>query len=277
METGDARLVRIVAVDDCGRIMNPMLAEGQVHGGLTQGAAQALYEGVEYDDQGNPLTGTLMSYGMPSAAELISWDTIHTQTPTFLNPLGAKGIGESGTIGSTPAVQNAVVDAVLAPGRAPHRHAADARTGLARNPRGAGRAGDATRVTTVERFDDPRAFRSVAEPFLMRDEARHNLQLGICRRLEVSSNAYGDEAPYLSVARDGDEIVAVTIRTPPFELLVSTTRLDAVDAIAEDVRESVRGPAGVRRRRRRRRPLPTHGPLEAASRPPSECRSASTG
>jgi predicted GNAT family acetyltransferase len=92
-------------------------------------------------------------------------------------------------------------------------------------------------VTTVERYDDPRAFRSVAEPFLMRDEARHNLQVGICRRLEVSSNAYGDEAPYLSVARDADEIVAVTIRTPPFELLVSTTRLAAVDAIADDVRE----------------------------------------
>jgi carbon-monoxide dehydrogenase large subunit len=112
VETGEARLVRFVAVDDCGRILNPMLAEGQVHGGLTQGAAQALYEGVEYDELGNPLTGTLMSYGMPSAAELISWETIHTETPTFLNPLGAKGIGESGTIGSTPAVQSAVIDAV---------------------------------------------------------------------------------------------------------------------------------------------------------------------
>ncbi len=112
VETGEARLVRFVAVDDCGRILNPLLAEGQVHGGLTQGAAQALYEGVEYDELGNPLTGTLMSYGMPSAAELISWETIHTQTPTFLNPLGAKGIGESGTIGSTPAVQSAVIDAV---------------------------------------------------------------------------------------------------------------------------------------------------------------------
>jgi carbon-monoxide dehydrogenase large subunit len=112
VETGEARLVRFVAVDDCGRILNPLLAEGQVHGGLTQGAAQALYEGVQYDELGNPLTGTLMSYGMPSAAELISWETLHTQTPTFLNPLGAKGIGESGTIGSTPAVQSAVIDAV---------------------------------------------------------------------------------------------------------------------------------------------------------------------
>jgi aerobic carbon-monoxide dehydrogenase large subunit len=112
VETGDARLRRMVAVDDCGRILNPLLAEGQVHGGLTQGAAQALYEGVLYDGQGNPLTGSLMSYGMPSAAELVSWETLHTETPTFLNPLGAKGIGESGTIGSTPAVQSAVVDAV---------------------------------------------------------------------------------------------------------------------------------------------------------------------
>ena len=112
VETGDTRLRRMVAVDDCGRILNPLLAEGQVHGGLTQGAAQALYEGVLYDEQGNPLTGSLMSYGMPSAAELISWETLHTETPTFLNPLGAKGIGESGTIGSTPAVQSAVVDAV---------------------------------------------------------------------------------------------------------------------------------------------------------------------
>jgi carbon-monoxide dehydrogenase large subunit len=111
-ETGEVRLRRLVAVDDCGRILNPMLVDGQVHGGLTQGSAQALFEGVEYDDQGTPLTGSLMSYEMPSAAELISWETSHTETPTYLNPLGAKGIGESGTIGSTPAVQSAVVDAL---------------------------------------------------------------------------------------------------------------------------------------------------------------------
>jgi len=111
-ETGEVRLRRLVAVDDCGRILNPMLVTGQVHGGLTQGSAQALFEGVEYDEQGTPLTGSLMSYEMPSAAELISWETSHTETPTYLNPLGAKGIGESGTIGSTPAVQSAVVDAL---------------------------------------------------------------------------------------------------------------------------------------------------------------------
>lgn len=112
VETGDVRLLRLVAVDDCGRILNPMLVDGQVHGGLAQGAAQALYEEVAYDEGGNPMTGSFMSYEFPSAAEFPSFETAHTETPTHMNPLGAKGIGESGTIGSTPAVQNAAVDAV---------------------------------------------------------------------------------------------------------------------------------------------------------------------
>ncbi|MGH9027958.1 MAG: xanthine dehydrogenase family protein molybdopterin-binding subunit [Acidimicrobiia bacterium] len=111
-ETGRVELLRHIAVDDCGRVLNPMLAAGQVHGGIAQGAAQALYEQFIYDEDGNPLTGTLMDYAMPSAAELPSFELLHTETPTPLNPLGAKGIGESGTIGSTPAVQNAVVDAL---------------------------------------------------------------------------------------------------------------------------------------------------------------------
>ena len=112
LETGEARPVRHVAVDDCGRILNPMLAEGQVHGGLAQGIAQALYEGVEYDELGTPMTGNLGSYLVPSAVELPTYVTAHTETPTPLNPLGAKGIGESATIGSVPAVQNAVIDAL---------------------------------------------------------------------------------------------------------------------------------------------------------------------
>ncbi len=111
-ETGAVRLVRYVAVDDCGRIMNPMLVDGQVHGGLAQGIAQALYEGVEFDENGTPLTSTLATYLVPSAAELPSFENFHTETPTPLNPLGAKGIGEAATVGSTPAVQNAVVDAL---------------------------------------------------------------------------------------------------------------------------------------------------------------------
>ncbi len=112
LETGDARLVRHVAVDDCGRVLNPMLVEGQVHGGLGQGIAQALYERVEYDASGTPLTTNLTTYAMPAAADLPGFETARTQTPTPVNPLGVKGIGEAATIGSTPAVQNAVVDAL---------------------------------------------------------------------------------------------------------------------------------------------------------------------
>jgi carbon-monoxide dehydrogenase large subunit len=111
-QTGDVRLVRHVSVDDCGRILNPMLVEGQVHGGLGQGIAQALYEEMRYDEFGNPATANLSTYLMPSAAEFPWFETSHTETPTPLNPLGAKGIGESATIGSTPAVQSAAVDAL---------------------------------------------------------------------------------------------------------------------------------------------------------------------
>jgi aerobic carbon-monoxide dehydrogenase large subunit len=111
-ETGRISLLRHVAVDDCGRVLNPLLAEGQVHGGLAQGIAQALWEEFVYDEDGTPLTSTLADYLIPSAAELVGFETGRTETPTPLNPLGAKGIGESGTIGSTPAVQNAVVDAL---------------------------------------------------------------------------------------------------------------------------------------------------------------------
>ncbi len=112
IETGDVRLLRHVAVDDCGRILNPMLVEGQVHGGLAQGIAQALFEEVRFDDQGNPMSGTLTTYAMPSAAEFPWFETSHTETLTPTNPLGAKGVGESACIGSTPAVQNAAVDAL---------------------------------------------------------------------------------------------------------------------------------------------------------------------
>lgn len=111
-ETGGVTMLRHVAVDDCGRILNPMLVRGQQHGGIAQGAAQALYEQVMYDADGNPITSNLMDYAIPSAAELCSFETSNTQTDSPRNPLGAKGIGESGTIGSTPAIQNAVIDAV---------------------------------------------------------------------------------------------------------------------------------------------------------------------
>jgi carbon-monoxide dehydrogenase large subunit len=111
-ETGNVQLIRHVAVDDCGTILNPMLVNGQQHGGIAQGVAQALFEWVRYDESGNPVTGTLMDYLMPTAAEMPAFEASNTQTASPRNPLGAKGIGESGTIGSTPAVHNAVCDAV---------------------------------------------------------------------------------------------------------------------------------------------------------------------
>ena len=111
-ETGQVRMVRHIAVDDCGRILNPLLVTGQQHGGIAQGAAQALFEWVQYDADANPITTNLLDYAVPSASELCSFETSNTQTDSPRNPLGAKGIGESGTIGSTPAIQNAVVDAL---------------------------------------------------------------------------------------------------------------------------------------------------------------------
>jgi carbon-monoxide dehydrogenase large subunit len=112
VETGRVVPLRHVAVDDCGRVLNPVLVRGQQHGGIGQGIAQALFEEVRYDDGGTPLTSTLATYAIPSAADLPSFEVATTETPTSLNPLGAKGIGESGAIGSTPAVHNAVVDAL---------------------------------------------------------------------------------------------------------------------------------------------------------------------
>jgi aerobic carbon-monoxide dehydrogenase large subunit len=111
-ESGKAVVDSIVTVDDAGTVLNPLLAEGQRHGGIAQGISQALLEEVVYDADGNPLTGTFADYGFPSAAELPSFTLVDMETPTHLNPIGAKGIGEAGTIGATPAVQSAVVDAL---------------------------------------------------------------------------------------------------------------------------------------------------------------------
>jgi len=111
-ETGKVVLRRMITVDDAGRVLNPLLAEGQRHGGIAQGAAQALCEEFVYDAEGNPLTASFADYPFLSATEVPSFELADMVTPTSYNPLGAKGIGEAGTIGATPAVQNAVVDAV---------------------------------------------------------------------------------------------------------------------------------------------------------------------
>ena len=111
-ETGAVQLRRMIAVDDAGTLINPLVAEGQVHGGVAAGIAQALFEELRYDEQGNPQNANLVTYCMPAATELPMFEVVEMQTPTPVNPLGVKGIGESGTIGATPAVQSAVIDAV---------------------------------------------------------------------------------------------------------------------------------------------------------------------
>lgn len=112
VETGKVEPVRHIAVDDCGRLINPLIVAGQQHGGIAQGMAQALWEHVRFDGDGNPVTANLAEYAVPSAAELPFFEATSTETPTPLNPLGAKGIGEAATIGATPAVHNAVIDAL---------------------------------------------------------------------------------------------------------------------------------------------------------------------
>src|SRR5262244_3491221 len=113
-ETGEPKITKYVAIDDCGNVINPLLVEGQVHGGLVQGISQALHEEVVYDENGQLLTGSLMDYAIPRAHDFPEFELDRTVTPSPVNPLGIKGVGEAGTIGSTPAVVNAVVDA-LAP------------------------------------------------------------------------------------------------------------------------------------------------------------------
>jgi carbon-monoxide dehydrogenase large subunit len=113
-DTGKVELLRYISVDDCGNVINPLIVEGQVHGGLAQGIGQALMEEAVYGDDGQLITGSFMDYNLPRADQLPSFELYRTVTPTPVNPLGAKGVGEAGTIGSTPAIVNAVVDA-LAP------------------------------------------------------------------------------------------------------------------------------------------------------------------
>lgn len=113
-ETGEIRLERYVAVDDCGKVINPLIVSGQIHGGIAQGVAQALWEGAAYDESGQLLTGSMMDYAVPKAEFFPNFELDATVTPTNVNPLGVKGIGETGTIASTAAVYNAVMDA-LAP------------------------------------------------------------------------------------------------------------------------------------------------------------------
>jgi carbon-monoxide dehydrogenase large subunit len=111
-QTGGTEILKYVAVDDCGVVINPMIVEGQVHGGVAQGIAEALYEEAIYDEHGNLLTSSMTQYLIPAASEMPSFVLDRTETPSTTNPLGVKGIGEAGTIAAPPAVVNAVIDAV---------------------------------------------------------------------------------------------------------------------------------------------------------------------
>ncbi len=111
-ETGAIEIKRYVAVDDCGKIINPLLVAGQIHGGVAQGIGQALYEQAVYDENGQLVTGSLMDYAVPKATMMPWIESDHTVTPSPVNPLGVKGVGEAGTIGCSPAVVNSVVDAL---------------------------------------------------------------------------------------------------------------------------------------------------------------------
>jgi carbon-monoxide dehydrogenase large subunit len=113
-ETGDIKFLRYVAVDDCGKVINPMLVDGQLHGGIVQAIGQAMFEEVVYDEQGQLITGTLMDYAVPRASHVPWFELERTETPSPVNPLGVKGVGEAGTIGATPAIVGAIIDA-LAP------------------------------------------------------------------------------------------------------------------------------------------------------------------
>jgi aerobic carbon-monoxide dehydrogenase large subunit len=115
-DTGDVKILRWVNVDDCGTVINPMIVDGQIHGGVAQGIGQALFEDAIYDNEGNLLTAGLIDYPMPTAADLPSYELHRTVTPTDVNPLGVKGVGEAGTIGSAQTLVNAVVDALAAKG-----------------------------------------------------------------------------------------------------------------------------------------------------------------
>jgi carbon-monoxide dehydrogenase large subunit len=111
-ESGKVEVKRYLAVDDCGRVINPMIVDGQVQGGIAQGMAQALFEEGAYDDDGQLITGTMMDYPVPNAYQLPTFETHRTETPTPVNPMGVKGVGEAGTIAASAAVVNSVVDAL---------------------------------------------------------------------------------------------------------------------------------------------------------------------
>ena len=150
--TGHVKVRSFVAVDDCGTRINPMIIEGQIHGGLTDGVGMALMEIIAFDEDGNCLSGSLMDYLIPTSLECPDWQTGHTVTPSPHHPIGAKGVGESATVGSPPAIVNAVVRRPQALRGAPRRHAPHAVAGVGGHA-GPGDAADLTAMPTPVAWD----------------------------------------------------------------------------------------------------------------------------
>ena len=149
-ETGEVTVDRYVMVDDLGQVLNPMIVNGQQHGGVAQGIGQALYEHAVYDrDSAQLVTGSFMDYVMPRADMLPNFEIALEEVPCLTNPIGVKGIGESGTIGAPPVVINAVIDALSPARHRPHRHAGDAEQGVAGDPEREGQGGVATRSAAL--------------------------------------------------------------------------------------------------------------------------------
>ena len=161
--TAQVKVRRFIAVDDCGTRINPMIIDGQVHGGLTDGVGMALMEIIAFDEEGNCLDGSFMDYLIPTALEVPDWETGYTVTPSPHHPIGAKGIGESATVGSPPAIVNAVVDALTHPRRRPHGHALHPGPRLGRH---AGAARAAAVMTPAALAARRRNSRAAGEPFV---------------------------------------------------------------------------------------------------------------
>ena len=155
VETGKVDIVRYVSVDDCGPAINPKLIDGQIHGGITHAIGQALYERIHYDEDGQLVTGTFVDYALPSAADVPSFETDRTETPSPVNSLGVKGVGEAGTIAASPAIVQRGDRRAAAGRRGLHQHAALAAERVGADPGGEGpRRAAATRAAPAARWDE---------------------------------------------------------------------------------------------------------------------------
>ena len=295
-DTGKVKIVRYVAVDDCGPAINPMLIDGQVHGGIAQSIGQALYEQVVYDADGQLVTGTFVDYALPTANEIPSFETDRTETPSPTNSLGVKGVGEAGTIAATAAVTNAVIDALRPLGVDVRRHAAHADAHLAGDPHrrrpGGDRAGQGRRRARAGllrlRTDQPDRGRCAVIP----PEFEYTVPESLDDALKALADG-GEDAKVLAGGHSLLPLMKLRLAAPT--LLVDLRKVPGLRGVGARERrladrrdDPPRRPAGQRRprhrRARRRRSSPTSRSATAArsaarsptaTRPPTCRRSCS--